>query len=223
LHDHRKLGVSEFVSIVDYYLPRVDGFTDGEVVDALEHFFWGQKNGLAIELGALDGSPNTKSQTFEYEKKLNWRRILVEGDPSYKANLLKESPKAFVANAAICSNHGHVHFSDQAYTGGILEFMSDEFFKTYHGPVYNSGTPPGDLKSIDWSKHAHVKEIDCIPMSAVLHKARVRHVNYFILDVEVCRLVNTCNLFQCRYVAEANVSSTNGLSIYKCRVRRWKC
>lgn len=188
LHDCREneKEMEKFVNIVNYFLPRVDGFTDGEVVDALEHFFWGQENGLAIELGALDGSVNTKSQTFEYEKTLKWRRILVEGDPTYKANLLKESSQAFIANAAICADRGLVHFSDQAYTGGILEFMSDEFFRTYHFPVYKSGVPPGNLSSIDFTKHAHVKTIDCIPMSLVLHKAHVRHVNYFVLDVEVC-------------------------------------
>eukprot|EP01032_Pedospumella_encystans_P011205 gene11205-13044_t len=186
LHDCREneKEMEKFVNIVNYFLPRVDGFTDGEVVDALEHFFWGQENGLAIELGALDGSVNTKSQTFEYEKTLKWRRILVEGDPTYKANLLKESSQAFIANAAICADRGLVHFSDQAYTGGILEFMSDEFFRTYHFPVYKSGVPPGNLSSIDFTKHAHVKTIDCIPMSLVLHKAHVRHVNYFVLDVE---------------------------------------
>jgi hypothetical protein len=31
--------------------------------------------------------------------------------------------------------------------------------------------------------------VDCIPMSTVLHKARARHVNYFILDVEVWRVI----------------------------------
>jgi hypothetical protein len=33
-----------------------------------------------------------------------------------------------------------------------------------------------------------VKVVDCIPMSTVLHKARARHVNYFILDVEVSNM-----------------------------------
>ena len=56
----------------------------GEVVDALEHFFWGMKNGLAMEIGALDGSPHTRSMTTEYESQMGWSRILVEGDPSYR-------------------------------------------------------------------------------------------------------------------------------------------
>jgi hypothetical protein len=29
---------------IDY----VDGLTDGEVIDALEHYFWGQLNGVAM-------------------------------------------------------------------------------------------------------------------------------------------------------------------------------
>ena len=66
-----------FQSIVQHQLNRIDASTanaDGEVVDALEHFFWGMKSGLAMELGALDGTPDTHSMTHEYEKSLGWRR-----------------------------------------------------------------------------------------------------------------------------------------------------
>jgi hypothetical protein len=206
-----------FEKMVDYFLPRVDGFTDGEVVDALEHFFWGQRNGLAIELGALDGSANTKSQTVEYEKTLGWRRILIEGDPTYKDNLLKHSHEAFIVNAAICANQARVHFSDQTYTGGILEFMSNEFFKTYHTKIYSAGVPPGNLSSIDWNQFPHVKVVDCIPLSTVLHKARARHVNYFILDVEVRLQLTTAvfrswcsrGLVSCRYSVQLRRAVTN--------------
>ena len=78
------LELQKFVEFSDYHLARVDGFTDGEKVDALEHFFWGKKGGVALELGALDGSPGTRSMTYDYENSFNWRRILVEGDPSYR-------------------------------------------------------------------------------------------------------------------------------------------
>ena len=201
--------MKHFTDIIEYHLPRVDGFTDGEVVDALEHFFWGQKHGLAIELGALDGSLDTKSQTVEYEKSLSWRRILVEGDPTYKYKLLEKSPMAFIANAAICSDHSKVvHFSDQSYTGGIIEFMSNEFFKTYHTKIYQAGTPPGDISSINWSAFPHVKEVACVPMSTVLHKARVRHVNYFILDVEVRFRVCVYNVAIILYGCYNNESTT---------------
>ena len=78
------LALKKFAEFSDYHLARVDGFTDGEKVDALEHFFWGKKAGVALELGALDGSPGTRSMTYDYEDSFNWRRILVEGDPSYR-------------------------------------------------------------------------------------------------------------------------------------------
>ena len=61
LHDVRNdsKSMEVFVEISDVALPRTDGYTDGEVVDALEHYFWGMRDGLAVELGALDGSPGT--------------------------------------------------------------------------------------------------------------------------------------------------------------------
>lgn len=103
-----------YKEFVEYFLARVDGFTDGkldhnfynsiqnrfcstqgEVVDAVEKYFWGMHNGLAMEIGeftasiffatiltygkgALDGSPNTRSMTYEYEKSFRWKRILVD-------------------------------------------------------------------------------------------------------------------------------------------------
>ena len=48
-----------------------------------------------MELGALDGSPNTHSMTYDFEKSMGWRRILVEGDPSYRQRMLQLSPKLF--------------------------------------------------------------------------------------------------------------------------------
>ena len=91
-----------FETISQWHLDRTDVYTDGEVVDAMEHFFWGKRNGIAMELGALDGSPGTRSMTYEYEKSLGWKRILIEGDPQYRVNLLAKSPEAYSVNAAIC-------------------------------------------------------------------------------------------------------------------------
>jgi hypothetical protein len=65
-------------------LSKVDGYVDGENVDVLEHFFWGQIDGIAMELGALDGTPTTRSMTYTLEAALGWRRVLIEGNPSYR-------------------------------------------------------------------------------------------------------------------------------------------
>jgi hypothetical protein len=188
MHDVRtnETAMAHFAENSDILLEKTDGWTDGEVVDAMEHFFWGMRDGVAIELGALDGSPHTRSCTFEYERILGWRRILIEGNPTYHDDLMKNSPLAFSVNAAICSNPSVVHYAQSDYVGGIVEFMSQSFMQTFHGRIYNNCKPPGNLTSFDWSTVKDwVKPVECIPMSHVLRKAHVKHINYFILDVEV--------------------------------------
>ena len=76
----------------------------GEIVDGIEKYFWGIRNGVAMEIGrnlmriylvycvkkvsfkvfkknffsgGLDGSPDTKSMTFGFEN-FGWKRILVD-------------------------------------------------------------------------------------------------------------------------------------------------
>lgn len=188
MHDVRNNGTAMafYEQSSDILLDRTDGWTDGEVVDAMEHFFWGMREGVAIELGALDGSEHSRSCTFEYEKNLGWRRILIEGNPSYKNGLIQNSPLSFSVNAAICSNPSIVHYAQYDYVGGIVEFMSQSFMQTFHGRIFHNCVPPGNLTSFNWSTVSDwVLPLQCIPMSHVLHRAHVKHVNYFILDVEV--------------------------------------
>jgi len=45
--------------------------------------------------------------------------------------------------------------------------------------------PPGNLSSLNWQSLDKVSPVDCVPLSVILHKAHVRHINFFILDVEV--------------------------------------
>ena len=196
-HDHQVQGSLEdiksnatamqhFASLIQWHLDRTDGFTDGEVVDALEHFFWGLKGGVAMELGALDGSPSTRSMTYEYERSFGWRRVLIDANPMYRPLLAKNSPLAFSANAAICANQTTVHFAAVEYIGGIVEFMGTSFLKEYHKAIYNACVPPGNVSSLqgNFAQFPNVKPVECIPLSHVLHKAHTTHVNYFILDVE---------------------------------------
>ena len=157
---------------------------DGEVVDALEHFFWGLKGGVSIELGALDGTAKTHSMTYEYEKSLGWRRILIDANPTYRSLLPLNSPASFSANAAICANQTTVHYVIAEYVGGIVEFMAKPFLRQFHAQLYHAGIPPGNLSSLNYDLYPKVKVVQCIPLSHILHKAHVNHVNYFVLDVE---------------------------------------
>ncbi len=179
-----KTDMEAMTKMLEERLLRTDGFTDGEVVDAMEHFFWGQFGGVAMELGSLDGSHNTRSMTRDYEDTMGWHRILVDGNPQYRKSLPSQSPEAFGVVAAICEKVGTVHFSPKEYVGGIIEFMGKAFMKEYHKEVWVKGTPEGDLETVDWSKLSKIKAVPCVPLSHILRASRTKHVNYFILDVE---------------------------------------
>lgn len=173
-----------------------DSNTDGESIDILEHFFWGMSNGIAMELGSSEGSPKTMSMTYGLEKYLNWRRILIEGNPSYKEELQINAPTAFSAITAICKRHTKVHYSTKE-NGGVIEFMDTKFLKKFHPDIYNAGVPLGNISSIEWNQISQSNQIslmDCIPLAHILRAAKTTHVNVFLLDVEVC---SSCCNFRC--------------------------
>ena len=177
--------MAKFESERQFYLDRPDTHTDGEVIDAIDHYFWGMTNGIAMELGGLDGSRETRSMTVSFEEKFKWKRIVIEGNPLYREGLQTKSPLAFGVNAAICSNPSVMHYSPREYVGGLLEFMSNEFLRDFHNAIYLNCTPHGNLSSVDFSLFKEVVPVACMPLSHVMHRAHIKHVNYFVLDVEV--------------------------------------
>jgi hypothetical protein len=52
-----------------------------------------------------------------------------------------------------------------------------------------TGVPPGNISSVDWSTMKKVTAVDCVPLNLLLHKAHVRHINFFILDVEASSIL----------------------------------
>jgi hypothetical protein len=52
-------GTKDYDTNIQYALSRTHKDSDGEAVDAMEHYFYGQVNGIAMELGGLDGSAKT--------------------------------------------------------------------------------------------------------------------------------------------------------------------
>ena len=170
------------------------GFSDLEVVDALEHFFWGSAAGVALELGAVDGTPARVSMTYDMEHSLNWTRILVEANPKFRRTLQRLNPSDFTVHAAICAEERIVHFAFKAYVSGILELMETSFIQknfpvAYH--IFNTTNPPQRWDLVDWSKAQRLSTernrfdpVSCVPLAKVFSRAAVRHVNFFVLDVE---------------------------------------
>lgn len=179
--------------VIDRETSILDTATDAEIVDVIEHFFWGKKGGVSIELGALDGSMATQSMTHGLEGDLGWKRILIEGNPKFREEMKKHSPQALSVNAAICQTESLVHYlSSAGYTSGMVEYMDDSFIKHFAPIIQSAERISGDKTTIDWEsqsmktmiKNGDIIPISCVRLDTILKFAHVDHVNFFILDVE---------------------------------------
>lgn len=178
-----------FVQYTRQVMPTVDIYTDGESIDAIEHFFWGMENGIAIELGALDGSPKTHSQTYHMETILGWNRILIEANPEYRSSMKTQSSGALGVISAICDKPSVMHYArgiSGPYVGGLLEFMSADYMKRWHSDIYKACESEGNISTLDFSKISRERllPVDCLPLHHIFHRLHIRHINLFILDVE---------------------------------------
>jgi hypothetical protein len=178
----------------DYKIrPRKDRASDGEHIDALREFFWDKYNLVAMELGAMDGV--RFSETLLFEQEFGWRRILIEGNPFYR-KALAGANGALAVNAVICEAGQSVHYpkvstAREAATAGIVEYMTPAFFKSFHYHVYQSCNFTENTSAIDWSNAncaGSVDTVPCVPLSVILDYGHVRHIDFFVLDVEGAEL-----------------------------------
>eukprot|EP00607_Mallomonas_marina_P009841 CAMPEP_0182420980 /NCGR_PEP_ID=MMETSP1167-20130531/6123_1 /TAXON_ID=2988 /ORGANISM="Mallomonas Sp, Strain CCMP3275" /LENGTH=237 /DNA_ID=CAMNT_0024597617 /DNA_START=419 /DNA_END=1128 /DNA_ORIENTATION=+ len=153
--------------------------TDNEDFDSMERYFWGMRDGLVMEIGALNGVKHSNS--YPLFNMFGWRRLLVEANPGYASQLAKDSPDSFAFGAAICASEQSVHYITGSTTGGIIEFMSEHFIRDWHKGLLHKD------KS-EWSLLPAVSVIQCLPLSDILAEAQVKHVNLFVLDVEGAEL-----------------------------------
>ena len=103
----------------------------------------GMRDGVVLEMGALDG--NTSSQSLVLER-LGWKRILIEGNPTFREALQKIATTVTVAvSAAVCEQrevqttrlhvsnasgirYPKVHFVSDTkdnFTSGVSECVED--------------------------------------------------------------------------------------------------
>jgi FkbM family methyltransferase len=132
-----------------------------------------QFGGTFVEIGALDGLQF--SNTYFFEKKLDWRGVLIEGHPVNQAKLLvnvaRERSNSVAFPAAICPLHGNragtVRFTARdGAVGADADAANEKFLAFWHGQQ------KGLLSS------------DCVPMQAILEMTNVVDIDLFSLDVE---------------------------------------
>ena len=85
-------------------------------------FFQTLRNGVYLEMGALDGV--TYSNTKFFEETLGWSGTLIEASPVSFRHLKKNRPNNRLFHNAVCSNRKKITFSGSNAEAGIRGFMS---------------------------------------------------------------------------------------------------
>ena len=146
---------------------------DQEDVWLYENYFYGFKDGVIMESGALNGL--LFSNSFMFEKFANWTCIHVEADPENYSNLKVNRENAINIHGALCSEPRLLHYSSLGVlpVRGFVEFMTPSFLKKWHGKIYNNKTRIDELPTVQ-----------CLPVKSLLREINVKHIDIWILDTE---------------------------------------
>lgn len=133
-----------------------------------------------LELGALDGFI-IFSNSYCFEKKYDWRGVLIEGHPENQKKLRANAhlrPNAALFTTAICNytshgNPGEVSFSTRGGAiGTSLNHTANKYLDLWH---------KGHQKSINY-------QVSCVPLQSMLESTGVIDIDLFSLDVEGAEL-----------------------------------
>ena len=170
-----------------------------EGFQALRELFWESTGGISIELGSMDGY--FASEGVILEQAANFKRILIEADPTWRSARRRFSTNAVGVTAAICATQSKVHFlqrvnaNKQAVTSGtqgIVEFMDTVYLQKWFPELHRhlAMTPRRDWAALDWTALAttlasfSTTEVSCQPLSSIFDALGVSRVDLFILDTE---------------------------------------
>jgi len=139
----------------------------------LMFFFKNYCNGVYVELGALDGL--TYSNTYVFNKGLNWNGVLIELSPSNFENLKKNRLNELaIINAAVCETNQTVHYVESGAVGAVWEFTTAQFRNSWWGSE----------KTIQ-----NAVPIQCLPLKDIFSKIDLFFfADIFSLDVEGAEL-----------------------------------
>jgi FkbM family methyltransferase len=140
----------------------------------------GPWSGTFVELGALDGY--TYSNTWFFEKSLDWRGLLIEGQPKNSAQLRRkaatERESVVAVAASICGLPNGPRGG-----AGVLDFTEG------HGAVGAAVKHAAEAFMTGWhSKQPGRVAVACVPLQMLLDRTGLYDIDLFSLDVEGAEL-----------------------------------
>jgi FkbM family methyltransferase len=171
-------------------MERVYYSQDGEDKFLNDNYFHNKRNGIYVELGALDGV--LYSNTKFFEDKLNWKGILIEPNP-YKFHILKQTrPNNFLSNSLVSSETEAIEFKffvdGHAAVSGVTKTLPashyEHYFDKYPGlPNGNAMIKPHTFTEIITA--SNVKHIDLLSLDVEGHEYEVLKSWDFSVPIDV--------------------------------------
>ena len=148
----------------------------GEDVFLNNNIFKNKKNGIYIELGALDGV--LYSNTKFFQDSLGWHGILIEPHPNKFKLLQKNRPNNFLFNNLVSCHNSPLEFryfvDAHAAVSGVENTLTPHHFEAY----FDSPNP--FIKSLPQNKIL----INPVKLIDILIKTNISHIDFLSLDVE---------------------------------------
>jgi FkbM family methyltransferase len=137
----------------------------GEDQIVFEKYFPTKRNGIFLEMGALDGV--TYSNTKFFEDHMAWTGILIEPVPSQYTQLVRNRPSAITYNCIVSTNPEPMEIYVNGAVSSVKEFTTPDFYMGWHKPV-----------------QATTVTIPTRRLDSILHELHITHIDFWSLDVE---------------------------------------
>jgi len=137
-------------------------------------YFKNKKNGIYLELGALDGIMYSNTKYFEDEH--NWKGILIEPHPLKFELLKKNRPNNFLFDNLISNKSEPLEFlyftEYLAQVSGVIDSLSQHHYDAFFNNNKFSYIPQEKIILTPTS------------LSKIINSTEIKHIDLFSLDVE---------------------------------------
>jgi FkbM family methyltransferase len=141
-----------------------------------ENFFKNKRDGVYIELGALDGV--LYSNTKFFQDTLNWNGILIEPHPDIFNDLKNNRPNNFLFNNLVSCHNEPLQFRYFVNIHAAVSGVENTLTK-HHMDVYFESDN-------EWHKSLPQKKITMTPrtLKDIITETNLKHIDFLSLDVE---------------------------------------
>lgn len=137
----------------------------GEDQIVFEKYFHTKRNGIFLEMGALDGV--TYSNTKFFEDTLDWSGILIEPIPQYYEKCRIARPRSLIYNCIVSSSTEPMDIYVNGAVSSVKDYTTQEYYDGWHKDK--------DIRTI---------RVPCRRLDDILHNANISFIDFWSLDVE---------------------------------------